>query len=38
MLFNLLHIHRFQMKVRNGSEEGETVNVTVYDYFREKKI
>jgi len=26
------------MKVRKGSADDETVNVTVYEYFREKKI
>ncbi|ONK70265.1 uncharacterized protein A4U43_C05F31950 [Asparagus officinalis] len=29
----------FPMKVRNGREEGRTINVTVFDYFsRDKKI
>jgi hypothetical protein len=31
-------IHRFPMKVRNGSSEGQTVDITVEEYFKSKQV
>jgi eukaryotic translation initiation factor 2C len=31
-------MHRFPMKVRNGSIEIQTVDITVHDYFKSKQV
>lgn len=37
-MLKLLLMHRFPMKVRNGSSEDQTVDITVQEYFKSKQV